>query len=264
MRSFRAAIFLLLLSPFAIAQDHDHGAMGATGGVPVRSVPSEVVSFASGSETVHGRLYLNHGKGKHPAIIVIHDWMGLDNWAQTQASEYVAKGYTVLAADLYRGQTASDAETAHELMRGLPADRAVRDLDGAFAYLAARKDVKADDIGVIGWCMGGGYALQLAIAEPKLAAVVVNYGSLPTDKETLNKIHAKLLGNFGGLDKGITPASVSAFAATMQALDKPVDVKVYPNSGHGFMKKPDAKGYNAADTIDAQARIDAFFAKTLQ
>ena len=264
MRNFCLAVLVLLVSPFVVAQDHDHGAMGAPASASAPTVPSEVVSFPSGGETVHGRLYLNPGKGKHPALIVIHDWMGLDNWAQTQASEYVAKGYTVLAADLYRGQVAADANMAHELSRGLPQDQGIRDLVGAFNYLAARKDVKAEKIGVIGWCMGGGYALQLAIAEPRLAAVVVNYGSLPTDKDVLNKIHAKLLGNFGGLDKGIPPAAVSAFAANMEALGKPVDVKDYPNSGHGFMKKIDTRGYNATDTIDAQARIDAFFAKTLQ
>ena len=84
----------------------------------------------------------------------------------------------------------------------------------------------------VGWCMGGGYALSFAVADSNLKAVVANYGPPPTDPDSLAKIHAAILGNYGGLDKGIPPAAVESFAADMKKLGKSIDVKIYPDAGH--------------------------------
>jgi len=119
-------------------------------------------------------------------------------------------------------------------------------------------------MGAVGWCMGGGYALQLAIAAPSLKAVVINYGSLATDKTALVRIHAAILGNFGGQDHGIPPEAVHAFEARMRSLGKPVDVKIYPDAGHAFDNSNNKTGYRAEDAADALARIDRFFAEKLK
>ncbi len=122
-----------------------------------------------------------------------------------------------MAVDLYRGRVATDSDTAHQLSRGLPQDRGVRDLTSAAAWLAGQKNVDPHRIGAIGWCMGGGFAAQLAVADPDLQAVSINYGSLPTDRGALENIHAAVLGNFGGQDRGITPDDVHAFEAAMRS-----------------------------------------------
>lgn len=222
------------------------------------------VSYASGPETVHGLLYLPPGGGVHPALVVIHEWWGLNDWIKQQAAQFAQQGYVTLAVDLYRGQVATDPETAHELMRGLPQDRGVRDLTSAVAFLARRKDVDAKRIGAIGWCMGGGYAALLAVADPNLKAVSINYGSLPTDPASLKRIHAAVLGNFGGLDRGITPDDVHAFEAAMKSLGKSVDLKIYPDAGHAFENPNNTAGYKAEDAADAQARSRKFLAKELK
>jgi carboxymethylenebutenolidase len=131
---------------------------------------SQTVSFKSGDETVSAHLTLPDGTGKHPAVIVIHEWWGLNDWVKEQAQNLAQEGYVALAVDLYRGKSATTRDEAHELSRGLPQDRGVRDLKAALDYLAARPDVKPDKIGSTGWCMGGGYSVQLALAEPRLAA----------------------------------------------------------------------------------------------
>ena len=195
---------------------------------------------------------------------MIHEWWGLNDWIKQEAAGYAAKGYVALAVDLYRGKVASDPETAHELSRGLPQDQGVQDLVAAVKYLESRKDVEHDRIGAVGWCMGGGYALQLAIAEPALKAVAVNYGALATDKAALAKIHAAVLGNFGGQDHGIPPDAVHAFEASMQSLGKPVDAKIYPDAGHAFENPNNKTGYRPEDAADALARVDRFFAAELQ
>ena len=224
----------------------------------------QAILFPSGAGTAQGVLYLPHGAGPHPALVVSHEWWGLNDWIKQEAAGYAARGYVALAVDLYRGKVANDPEMAHELSRGLPQDQGVQDLVAAFTYLQTRKDVKANRIGAVGWCMGGGYALQLAIAEPALRAVAINYGALATDKAALAKIHAAVLGNFGGKDQGIPPDAVHAFEAAMQSLGKRVDAKIYPLAGHAFENPNNKGGYRADDASDALARIDQFFATQLE
>lgn len=222
------------------------------------------VGFPAGDETAHGLLYTPAGGGVHPALIVIHEWWGLNDWIKQQAQHFADQGYVTLAVDLYRGKVATDPETAHELSRGLPQDRGVRDLTSAAAWLAQRKDVGSHRIGAIGWCMGGGFAAQLAVDDPSLRAVVINYGSLPTDPSALQSIRAAVLGNFGALDRGITPDDVRAFQSAMQSLGKPVDFKEYPDAGHAFENPNNKSGYRPADAADAQRRYDRFLAVHLK
>lgn len=222
------------------------------------------VSYPSGPETVHALLYNPaDATGKHPAIIVIHEWWGLNDWVKEQAADFAAHGYVALAVDLYRGQVATDADTAHQISRGVPEDRAIRDLKAAEAYLSSQKNVDSSRMGAIGWCMGGGYALNFAVADPNLKAVVANYGPPPTDPASLAKIQAAILGNYGGLDKGITPDDVNAFAAEMKKIGKPIDLKIYPDAGHAFENPNNKTGYRAEDTADARSRYLHFFAREL-
>jgi carboxymethylenebutenolidase len=229
----------------------------------VNAGAQQPVTFPSGDGQAQGLLYLPHGAGPHPAVVVIQEWWGVNDWIKEQASNLAAHGYVALAVDLYRGKVADNQDMAHELMRGLPQDQGVRDLVAGFRFLAARKDVKHDRIGAVGWCMGGGYALQLAIAEPNLKAVSINYGALATDKDQLAKIHAAVLGNFGGQDRGIPPDAVHAFESSMKTLGKPVDAKIYSDAGHAFENPNNKIGYRPEDAADAQGRTARFFEQNL-
>jgi carboxymethylenebutenolidase len=224
---------------------------------------TEMVKFPSGKDTIEGFLAVPEQPGRYPGVIVIHEWWGLNDWVKEQTQKIAEQGYVVLAVDLYRGKTATDPNEAHELMRGLPQDRAVRDMQAAFDYLSARKDVNGR-IGSVGWCMGGGYSLQLAIHQPRLAACVVNYGALPTDPNDIQQIGAPVLGNFGGQDHGITPADVKAFQKSLTALGRYVDIKIYDDAGHAFENPNNQTGYKPADAADAWARTIAFLKKALR
>src|SRR5262249_43901894 len=144
------------------------------------------------------------------------------------------EGYMALAVDLYRGKVATTSDQAHELMRGVPEDRAARDLHAAFDYLKSQPDVRADRIASIGWCMGGGYSLDVALQEPTLTAAVINYGHLADDPQSLQKIHASVLGIFGGQDQGIPVEDVRKFEAGLKAQGKQVEIVIYPDAGHAF------------------------------
>ena len=229
-----------------------------------RPVKTETISFKSGDEIIAGFVALPATAGPQPVIIVIHEWWGLNDWVKEQAQKLAEQGYVALAVDLYRGKVAYDPSLAHELARGLPQDRAVRDMKAAFDYLSSRLDVNKEKIGSIGWCMGGGLSLQLAMNEPKLAACVVNYGAMPTDAQEIQKIQAPVLGIFGADDRGIPPTAVEAFERAMKAAHKTIDTKIYEGAGHAFENPNNKLGYREAAAKDAWARILTFLNRTLK
>jgi carboxymethylenebutenolidase len=222
------------------------------------------VTYKSGDETVNAILYTPQGKGPFPALVVIHEWWGLNDWVKDEASKLADQGYAALAIDLYRGKVATTPDEAHQIMRGVPEDRANRDLLAATAYLASQKSVDGKRIGSIGWCMGGGYSLNLAIADPKLKVAVINYGHLASDDATLKKIDAAILGIFGGQDKGIPPADVNKFEAQLKALGKTAEIHIFPDAGHAFENPNNKQGYRADDAAEAWKLTTAFLAKYLK
>jgi carboxymethylenebutenolidase len=230
----------------------------------VFAADSKSVTYKSGDETVQAILYTPTGKGPFPAIIVIHEYWGLNDWVKEQASKLADEGYEALAIDLYRGRVATTPDVAHEIMRGVPEDRAKRDLHAAFEFLQSQPNVKKDRIGAIGWCMGGGYSLDVALQEPTLAADVINYGHLATDADAIKKINAPILGLFGGQDHGITPDDVHKFEESMKQLGKKIDVKIYDDAGHAFENPNNKDGYRPADAADAWKRTVSFLAENLK
>ena len=232
--------------------------------VSAAAIDGKAVSYKSGDETVNGILYAPAGHGPFPALIVIHEWWGLNDWVKQQAEKLAAQGYVALAVDLYRGKVADNPDLAHELMRGVSPDRATRDLQAAYDLLASQPNVKKYRIGSIGWCMGGGYSLDTALAEPHLAATVINYGHLATEPSELKKINAPILGLFGGQDRGITPDDVRKFQQAMEQLGKKVEVKIYPDAGHAFENPNNKQGYRPEDAADAWQRTVDFLATTLK
>ncbi len=230
---------------------------------PVKVTPSRV-TYASGKDTVSGYCCVPQGKGPFPALIVIHEWWGLNDWVKQQARELASQGYVTLAIDLYRGRGTADPGEAHELMRGLPEDRANRDVAAAAAYLKSRPDVIAGKIGSIGWCMGGGYSLATALDVPDLAACVICYGRLVTDSAAIARIPCPILGIFGGEDKGITPQDVHDFETACTSAGKSIDVHIYKGAGHAFMNPNNKDGYRKQATEDAAARIRTFLRTMLK
>ena len=222
------------------------------------------VSYKSGDETVQGMLYTPSGKGPFPGIIVIHEWWGLNDWVKEQASKLSDQGYEALAVDLYRGKVATTPDEAHELMRGVPEDRASRDLHAAFEFLKSQSNVKKDRMASIGWCMGGGYSLDVALQETTLTAAVINYGHLAVDADSLKKINASILGIFGGQDRGIPVDDVKKFEQNLKQMGKKVEIVIYPNAGHAFENPNNKDGYRPDDAADAWKRTVKFLESSLK
>lgn len=225
---------------------------------------SKTVSYKSGEEVVTGVLYTPEGKGPFPGLLVIHEWWGLNDWVKEQSSKLADQGYVALAVDLYRGKVATTPDEAHEIMRGVPEDRAQRDLHAAVEFLQTQPNVNKDRMGSIGWCMGGGYSLDVALAEPTLRADVINYGHLATDPGSIAKIHAAVLGIFGAQDRGIPVEDVKKFEQALKQQGKKVEIVIYPDAGHAFQNPNNKTGYRPDDAADAWKRTINFLASTLK
>ena len=232
-------------------------------------VKTSMVTVKSGDEEIKGFLAVPEGKGPFPALVVIQEWWGLNDWIKENAKRMAEKGYVALAPDLYRGRVTDNPKVAMTLLKGMPSDRALRDLNAAVDFLAARKNVEKGKIGSVGWCMGGGLSLQLALHDKRLVSCVMCYGRVIDDADKLKSLHAKILGIFGEQDNGIPAKDVRAFESALKEAGRSVErIHIFEGAGHGFMRANNGSNPNP-EFREAQARqaweeIDAFFAKTLQ
>ncbi|MBI5763208.1 MAG: dienelactone hydrolase family protein [Planctomycetes bacterium] len=222
---------------------------------PAPKITAESITLGTGDAKFTCYVAQPAGDKPAPGLVLIHEWWGLNDWVKKQADRYAAMGYVAIAPDLYHGEVAKDAEHAHELMRGLADERAVTDMKAAFDFLAKHKQVAGKPIGAMGWCMGGGFALKLAIAEPKLACTVVCYGKPVTDVDQLKKIKGPLLGIWGAIDRGI---EVEPFKKALDEAGVKHTHHIYPGAGHAFLNETNKRGYNKEQADKAWKEIDGF------
>jgi carboxymethylenebutenolidase len=223
-----------------------------------------MITMKTKEGTLQGYLALPKGDGTHPALVVIHEWWGLNDWVKQQADSLAAHGYIAFAVDLYGGRVAYDRDTAHQLYSGLAEDAGIATLVRAADFLRSRDDVRAQAIGVIGWCMGGKFSIRLAAADPGIRACVMYYGAPISDPRAIQGIQAAVLGNFGGDDKGPTPEQVHAFEAALKKAGKKADFKIYPGAGHAFANENNPfGGYREKAARDAWRRTLSFLDREL-
>jgi carboxymethylenebutenolidase len=225
------------------------------------------VTFPTVEGTGQGKLWAPAAPGPHAAVVVLHGDHGLTERIERHAQRLRDAGYVVFAVDLYRGEKIGSLLDAHIMDRGLPEERARADLKGAVDHLVARPDVRKDAVGVIGWDMGGGYALDAALADPRLRAVATCYGRLTTDPALLAKLNGPVLAVMAGKDEGNPPEARDAFREAMRKAGKKLTLEVFQECDHGFMNpagesKPAAADERAAE--EAWKRIEAFFAAELR
>jgi carboxymethylenebutenolidase len=248
-------------------------ALGCSSATPSRPLPEPEawVDWSNSRGTGRGLLVVPQGAGPFPALLLLHGNFGLDEGMQANARRLAGKGYLVLAVDLYRGKKPGDVLEAHILNRALPEGRVRADITSAIDLLLARAETKQGALGVIGWQMGGGYALDAAIADPRLGAVVTCYGRLTTDPALLANMKASVAAVFAGKDQGNSPETIEAFRQAMEKAGKKVaGLKVFEECDYGFMNpRPgaggdDPSGARSAATAQAWQFIDDYLAAELR
>ncbi|HHH27328.1 MAG TPA: dienelactone hydrolase family protein [Polyangiaceae bacterium] len=202
------------------------------------------------------------GEPPRPSVVVIHEWWGLNQHIKHWSDRLAEAGYAALAVDLYGGEVATNPDEAMKLMKAVDPEAALATLRAALTYLGEAPETKATERASIGWCFGGKWSLELALAEPELDAAVVYYGHVETSPERLSKLEAPLLAIFGNQDKGIPPEMVDRFEFGLeQAGDKRYTIKRY-DAQHAFAN-PSSERYDQKAASAAWAEVQAFLKKEL-
>jgi carboxymethylenebutenolidase len=228
--------------------------------------PRQNVRFPSNGGEAHGYL-ATPASGSGPGVIVIQEWWGLDDHIADIADRLASEGFVALAPDLYGGKVAHDADEAGTMLTELPVDQAVKDLSGAVDFLLARDDVTSPKVGVIGFCMGGGFVLLLAGERPdQIAAAVPFYGLGPgLESADLSKISADVLGHYAEKDDfyPVDDAKQLERRLTDEASGS-VKFHYYPGVGHAFHNDKDKLGtYDEEQAKTAWKRTIDFLRSTL-
>ncbi|HUF90053.1 MAG TPA: dienelactone hydrolase family protein [Gemmatimonadota bacterium] len=226
----------------------------------------ETSNYYPADPAAAGYLVAPEGAGPHPAIILIHEWDGLNDRVRQLADALANEGYVALAADLYSGRTGANPEENRALVTEARANPAalIANLNAAVEFLRARDDVSGR-IGTMGWCFGGGVALSYALGGEEHDATAIFYGSLVTDPDSLAALDHEIYGTFADLDEGIPPSQVEAFVAALREAGVANDVHVYDAVDHGFWLWVDEDpGVRAAPALDAWTRLKAYLERTLR
>ena len=198
-----------------------------------------------------------------PAVLVIHEWWGLNDNIRAMADRLAGEGYIALAVDLYFGRSADEPEGARELATEArdQAELVGDNLRQARAYLS--EQVGASRIGTVGWCFGGGWSLESALLMPdEIDATVIFYGRVETDRDRLASLDTPILGRFGAEDGGIPVETVREFEQALADLGKPAAIHVYEGADHAFAN-PSGNRYHAEAAEDAWEKVLAFFEQHL-
>jgi carboxymethylenebutenolidase len=232
---------------------------------PAREVISETMPYAElGDELVYGYFVAPADMFEPlPAVIMIHEWWGLNDNVRAMADRLAAEGYIVLAVDLYGGKVAKNAAEARQFMLSVVEDPESANANIRSAYEFVSATAGAPKVGSLGWCFGGGWSLNTAMLFPEdLDAAVIYYGQVTDDEEKLSPVNSPILGLFAARDTGIRVAAVRAFQGALERLRKDYEIHVYPDVGHAFAN-PTGENYNEAAANDAWRRTLAFLDRYL-
>lgn len=193
------------------------------------------------------------------AVLLIHEWWGLNDQIKSVAAELAKKGYVALAVDLFQGKVAKTPDEAKAQIAGVNKDEAVETLAGWIDWLRASPDVHGK-IATMGWCFGGGWSLVASLTRP-VEGTIIYYGKVDLPAEQLSALKGPVLGHFGKLDKSINTAMVAGFRQELKKAGKSADIYEY-DADHAFAN-PSGERYDQADAQEAWQRSLAFLKKTI-
>ena len=225
----------------------------------------EMIEFPSNGSTAGGYLAVPES-GNGPGVIVIQEWWGLVDHIVDVCDRFAQAGFVALAPDLYHGQKVplGEPDEAGKAMMAMKMDQAARDMSGAVDELLRRSS--RGQVGVIGFCMGGGLALVLATQRPDaVAAVVPCYGIVPWPDASPDyaSMSAAVLGHYAENDNSFTPEAANALADRLRSLGKSVEIVIYAGADHAFFNDTRPEVYDASAANLLWDRTVAFFKEQL-
>jgi carboxymethylenebutenolidase len=227
-------------------------AMHEAPGTPPKNLKGQTIDLAGGK----AYLSLPAGKGPFPGIVLIHEWWGLNGHIEHWADRLAAVGWAAIAVDLYNGAVTTTRDAAMAAMKSVDEAKAAQTISAAINFLQSDPRIAAQKRAVIGWCFGGGWALQTALSHPELDGAVIYYGQLETDPTKLAAIKARVVGVFGNQDTGIPPETVDKFEAALK--EAKVAAQIYRYEAPHAFANPSNPRYDEASATEAFSHVLAF------
>ncbi len=249
-RAFLAGTAALPLAVVLAYSELSHAAAATTKDI--------VIDSATGTM---GALAMPKKAGKYPAIILIHEWWGLNDQIKSVAADFAAQGYIAFAIDLYGGKVAKTSAEAIKYVRAVDNNRGVAQVKKAAEFLRNHESSNGK-LGTVGWCFGGGWSLNAAIAT-KVDGAVIYYGNVKKTADQLGKIQGKILGHFGTQDKSINQEMVSSFEAELKKANKDKQSTIHWYEANHAFANPTSARYDQADASLAWERTLEFFKQNL-
>ena len=190
-----------------------------------------------------------------PAVLLVHEWGGLNDQIKAVAAELAGEGYLALAVDLFDGKVATTADQARAYSRGTDAAAATETLAAWIDWLKQHPE-GTGKVGTVGWCFGGGWSLNGSLART-VDATIVYYGRVNKTADQLASLASPVLGHFATRDRFIDRDMVGGFERGMKAAGRTYEVHRY-EADHGFANPTSAR-YDSADAALAWERTLAFF-----
>jgi len=207
-------------------------------------------------ETLMGYLAYPTGGEARPAVVVIQEWWGLNDHIKDVTNRFAREGFVALAPDLYHGAVTTEPDEARKLVMELSMPEAVQEIQQAIAFLQQQDYVRGDEVGIVGFCMGGGLVLQTALQEDDLGAGVSFYGSPLRPEEALG-VKAPILSFIGTADN-IPVSGVEAMHTAFDSAGIENELHVYEGAQHAFFNDT-RPSYDPDASADAWRRTLSWF-----
>lgn len=201
------------------------------------------------------------GEGKAPAVVLIHEWWGLNDQIKAVAAELAEQGFIALAVDLYGGKLGTTREEANALRLAMAPGVATQTLTGWIDWLRQHPS-STGKVATLGWCFGGGWSLNASLATP-VDGTVIYYGNVAKTAAELEPLSAPVLGHFGTLDGSINEEMVGGFERAMAAAGKQDLLTVHWYTADHAFANPTGARYDEDDAALAWSRTLAFLHRTL-
>ena len=210
------------------------------------------VSTANGDTTAR---VVTPAGGSNKAVVIIHEWWGVNDHILDVAGRYADEGFVAIAADLYRGRTTKDKAEAGKLMHDLSIEDGIDTISRTIAV--ASEELGISHFGITGYCMGGTFALRAACEVEGVSAAAAFYGDIP-DEEALEKLTVPTLFISGTRDEWINPEKVALLEMAAEKFELPITSVKY-NADHAFFNDTRPEVYDQTAASDAWALVIGFF-----
>ncbi|MGE5464599.1 MAG: dienelactone hydrolase family protein [Syntrophothermus sp.] len=220
------------------------------------------VPRANGKGTMESFFVIPEGPGPFPGLVVIHEAFGLNDNIRGIAGQFASQGYAALAVDLFsnRNRIMCMLQAFHGMLIRPLHNPMLADLSSSIHFLQKQPAVDADRIGAVGFCMGGGYALQLAVTDRGMKAASVFYGVAPKPLEAFAQ-SCPIVGSYP--EKDFTAAGARELEAVLEKSDIPHEIKFYENTQHSFFNQQRTP-FEVEASKDAWQRMLSFFNEHLR